>query len=142
MNWVPVLLTLVALAAGTPSGETHPGTESPSPIVVVDETVLLESPGEVDGLGIAGKQKGTRFTQKKKETVKQDNSSRNEGKNRCENCGVETVPAQQHKKGITPPTNETQVDHVVPKAKGGKGEPENGQVLCRDCNLKKGDKGP
>ena len=142
MNWVPVLLTLVALAAGAPSGETHPCTESPSSIVVVDETVLLETPGEVDGLGIAGKQKGTRFTQKKKETVKQDNSSRNEGKNRCENCGVETVPAQQHKKGITPPTNETQVDHVVPKAKGGKGEPENGQVLCRDCNLKKGDKDP
>jgi hypothetical protein len=142
MNWVRILLTLVALAAGGASGETNPRADSPRPIVAVDETDRFENPGVVDGLGIAGKQKGTRFTQKKKELVKQDNSNRNEGKNRCENCGVETVTAQQHKKGVTPPTNETQVDHVVPKAKGGKGEPDNGQVLCRDCNLKKGDKDP
>jgi 5-methylcytosine-specific restriction endonuclease McrA len=69
-------------------------------------------------------------TQKDKQTVKQDNAARNEGKTRCENRGVDTVPAEQHKKG------------VIPKAKGGTGEPENGQVLCRDCNLQKGDKGP
>ncbi|WP_414639233.1 HNH endonuclease [Archangium sp.] len=34
------------------------------------------------------------------------------------------------------------MDHVTPKAKGGKGVPENGQVLCRDCNLEKGSKAP
>jgi hypothetical protein len=62
---------------------------------------------------VAGKKRpGTRFTQKDKAVVKQDNASRNEGKNRCENCDVETVQAQQHKKGITPPKNETQVDHM------------------------------
>ncbi len=90
---------------------------------------------------VAGKKRaGTRFTQKDKEVVKQDNASRNEGKTRCENCGVETVQPQQHKKGVTPPKNETQVDHIIPKAKGGAGEPDNGQVLCRECNLKKSDK--
>jgi 5-methylcytosine-specific restriction endonuclease McrA len=55
------------------------------------------------------------------------------------NCGVETVPAEQHKKGVTPPKNETHVDHVVPRAKGGTGEPDNGQVLCRECNIQKSD---
>jgi 5-methylcytosine-specific restriction endonuclease McrA len=89
---------------------------------------------------VAGKRPGSRFTKKDKEVVKQDNASRNEGKTVCENCGVETVPAEQHKKGVTPPVNETHVDHVVPRAKGGTGEPDNGQVLCRDCNIKKGDK--
>lgn len=54
-------------------------------------------------------------------------------------CGLETVPAEQHKKGVNPPKNETHVDHVVPRAKGGTNEPENGQVLCRECNIKKGD---
>ncbi|WP_309894920.1 HNH endonuclease signature motif containing protein [Archangium sp.] len=142
MNWVGVLLILAALATGRANGAENPHADFPSSIMAVDETTGLEDLGVVDGPGIAGKQKGTRFTQKKKEIVKQDNSNRNEGKNRCESCGVETVPAQQHKKGVTPPDNETQVDHVVPKAKGGKGEPDNGQVLCRDCNLKKGDKGP
>ncbi len=142
MNWVRVLLLIAALAAGRANGAENPHADFPSSIMAVDETDRLEDPGVVDGPGFAGKQKGTRFTQKKKEIVKQDNSKRNEGKNRCESCGVETVPAQQHKKGVTPPDNETQVDHVVPKAKGGKGEPGNGQVLCRDCNLKKGDKGP
>jgi 5-methylcytosine-specific restriction endonuclease McrA len=52
------------------------------------------------------------------------------------------VPAKKHEKGVTPPPNETQVDHKVPKSKGGAGEVENGQVLCRDCNLKKSDKMP
>ena len=75
-------------------------------------------------------------------TVKQDNAARNEGKNRCEDCGVETVQAEQHKKGVTPPKNEAHVDHIVPRAKGGPSEPDNGQVLCRECNIKKSDKDP
>jgi 5-methylcytosine-specific restriction endonuclease McrA len=89
---------------------------------------------------ISGKRPGSRFTQKDKLTVKQDNASRNGGKTQCEKCGIETVPAQQHQKGVTPPKNETQIDHVVPKSKGGPGTPDNGQVLCRDCNIKKSDK--
>ena len=43
---------------------------------------------------------------------------------------------------MTPPRNETQVDHKMPKAKGGAGDVDNAQVLCRDCNLKKGSKEP
>lgn len=43
----------------------------------------------------------------------------------------------KNKKGVTPSKTETQVDHVVPKSKGGSGTPNNGQVLCRDCNIKK-----
>jgi len=58
----------------------------------------------------------------------------------CEDCGTITQPAKQHQKGIRPPSNETHVDHKVSKSNGGSGTPNNGQVLCRDCNLKKGAK--
>ena len=44
--------------------------------------------------------------------------------------------------GVTPPKDETQVDHIDPKSKGGSGTPDNGQVLCRGCNLDKGAKVP
>lgn len=95
-----------------------------------------------DEAAIAGKSKRKPFTRKQKETVKQQNAEENEGQNRCENCSAETIPAKKHVKGVTPPLNETHVDHVVPQAKGGESETDNGQVLCRDCNIKKSDKLP
>jgi hypothetical protein len=142
MNWFRVLVVLVACATSVARAGPNPCAGELRLTAAVNESSSIGVPGGIEGSGIAGKPRGTRFTPKNKESVKQENASRNDGTNRCENCGVETVPAQQHKKGVTPPTNETQVDHVVPKSKGGKGVPENGQILCRDCNLEKGDKKP
>lgn len=50
---------------------------------------------------------------------------------------MDLVPAQQHKKGITPPTNEAHLDHIDPKSKGGSNSSANGQVLSREENLRK-----
>lgn len=85
---------------------------------------------------------GKPFTKQQKQIIKERNAQENQGTNRCENCGVETVPGQKHEKGVTPPKNETQVDHKIPKVRGGPGDVDNAQVLCRDCNLKKGSKEP
>jgi RHS repeat-associated protein len=85
-----------------------------------------------------GSRQGKEFTKKGKEQVKEENRERHAGTQTCENCGRETVPAEQSKKGVTPPDNETHVDHIDPKSRGGSGTPENGQVLCRKCNLEKG----
>lgn len=70
------------------------------------------------------------------------NKENHDGKTKCKNCGVTTVKAKQSKNGVTPSKRETQVDHIEPKSKGGSGTPDNGQVLCRDCNIKKSDKVP
>lgn len=80
---------------------------------------------------------GKDFTKAGKEAVKDVNKAKNNGKNVCESCGTKTKPSTQSKKGKTPSKKEAQVDHKVPKSKGGSGTPDNGQVLCRGCNIKK-----
>jgi 5-methylcytosine-specific restriction endonuclease McrA len=102
-----------------------------------------EPSGPPTGEVLAGRSRpGKAFTKKQKQTVKQNNAEAHGGTTHCENCDVETVPGKKHEKDVTPPRNETQVDHKVPKAKGGPGDVDNAQVLCRDCNLKKGSKEP
>jgi hypothetical protein len=88
----------------------------------------------------AAARSGKGFTKKGKAEVIEANKAAHGGQTVCEGCGQTTVPPTQHQKGVTPPCNETHVDHRVPKSQGGPGHPENGGVLCRECNLEKGDK--
>jgi RHS repeat-associated protein len=83
---------------------------------------------------------GQDFTKAGKEAVIDVNKEKNNGKTVCVGCNTETIPATQSQKGVTPAKNETRVDHRKAKAKGGSGTPDNGDVLCSDCNLKKGAK--
>ena len=82
---------------------------------------------------------GKAFRPQDKREVIDANRQKYGGKTRCEFCGVETSPAQKSRRGVTPPTNETQVDHIQARANGGSGTPDNAQVLCRTCNRKKWD---
>jgi hypothetical protein len=72
--------------------------------------------------------------------VWKQNADKNGGQNRCELCKQPVVKPQQHAKGVTPPKNEGHVDHRVAQSKSGSGTPENGDMACRSCNLKKGNK--
>jgi 5-methylcytosine-specific restriction endonuclease McrA len=85
-----------------------------------------------------GERAGKPFTRAGKAEVKADNAAAHGGQTTCTNCGQATVPGQQSRAGVTPPKNETHVDHIIPKSQQGNGSPNNGQVLCRDCNLRKG----
>ena len=85
---------------------------------------------------------GKDFTKAGKDVVKQQNKNYNGGQLKCEGCGTTTTPAQKSTRSVTPPKTETQVDHILPKSKGGRGNPDNGQILCRGCNTTKSDKVP
>lgn len=140
MRALAALLLLLPLTAAATPTVIPPGDP-------LEATRLHASPGPTDAAPgtegvVAGPRTGKPFTRKGKAVVKQDNANANEGRTRCEGCGVETVPPQKHEKGVTPPPNEAHVDHKVPRSKGGDGSPENGQVLCRECNLEKSDKAP
>ena len=82
------------------------------------------------------------FREGGKEVVKGQNKIANGGKMKCANCKREVKPAKQHKRGETPPKNEAHGDHKVAKSKGGRGNPDNGQVTCRTCNLEKSNDKP
>ena len=85
---------------------------------------------------------GKDFTKKGKETVIEQNKAQNKGQTKCSNCGTKTIPGQQSRRGVRKPANETQVDHIIPKSRGGQGRPDNGRVLCRKCNLEKSNRMP
>jgi RHS repeat-associated protein len=88
-----------------------------------------------------GPQAGRPFTQRGREIIDARNTSRH-GRPTCESCRREVTPGRSHERGVRPPGNERQRDHIIPRSRGGDGTPGNGQVLCRDCNLKKSDRMP
>ncbi|MFY0529329.1 HNH endonuclease [Archangium gephyra] len=141
---VPLFLLLVLGALGSKAAHAEDSWRSQPAPLLQERLSEEESAAPADHApGVASKnRKGLPFTRTGKKIVKKDNADRNQGQTRCENCDIETVPAEQHKTGVTPPVNETHVDHVIPRVEGGRGDPDNGQVLCRDCNLKKGAKVP
>lgn len=53
---------------------------------------------------------------------------------KCEYCGVDTVAAKKSERGISPPRNEGQTDHIVPRSEGGTNAPSNAAHACRACN--------
>jgi RHS repeat-associated protein len=108
-------------------------------IGMVSDAGLAKVIGKVAKEGEEALRAGKAFTKRGKDIVKEENAAKNGGKVKCENCGVETVPGKKSESGVTPPGNEAQVDHIDAKSKGGAGDPSNGQVLCRDCNIKKSD---
>jgi len=81
---------------------------------------------------------GKDFTRAGKDVVKKQNAEKNNGQMKCEGCGNDVIPAKRHQRGVKPPKNEAHVDHINRKRNSGRGNPDNGQVLCRGCNLEKG----
>ncbi|MCK5039738.1 MAG: HNH endonuclease [Candidatus Aenigmarchaeota archaeon] len=56
---------------------------------------------------------------------------RHRDKDRCQGCGKDLSVMRK-------PHHELCYDHIVPLNKGGTNDPTNFQLLCNDCNLKKG----
>jgi RHS repeat-associated protein len=81
----------------------------------------------IDPLGLA------RIPQSVKNKVAKENEDFF-GQQTCECCGTEVVPGQKSQRGVTPPQNERQFDHIEPDAHGGANNEANTQILCRSCN--------
>ena len=85
--------------------------------------------------------KGKKATRMQRDRILDENESRN-GAIRDDQDGTPLVRPQQHRRGVRPPDNEAQVDHVVPRNKGGTNEYGNLRVRSRKANIKKSDRDP
>jgi len=103
----------------------------------------LEKEGEKVGVkavtDATKKEVGKPFTRAQKRDILNANRERNGGELHSDLSGEPLVPSQKSAKGVTSPPNEAQVDHVIPRSKGGPNTPENAQLLSRKENRAKSD---
>ena len=82
---------------------------------------------------------GKKFTATQKEAIIKENMIRNGGVVRSDLSGEILYRPQKSQKGVTPNPNEWQIDHIIPKTKGGSNSYANAQVLSRFENRMKSD---
>jgi len=144
-RFVPVLLVGVALLfnsedANAPGpGDTVEVKTGPEALMEVAEKLpALKGLKAARTLGRVI-EKGKNFTKAQKREILKANRERNGGVLKSDKSGKELVPAKKSEKGVTPPENEVQVDHRVPKSKGGSNDSSNADVLSRKENRDKSD---
>lgn len=83
---------------------------------------------------------GKDFTAAQKNKIIEENMNKNGGVVKSDLSGQELVKPSKSQKGVTPPENEWQIDHINPKDNGGSNSYNNAQVLSRKENRLKSNK--
>jgi hypothetical protein len=83
---------------------------------------------------------GKKVTPMQKREMHAENRRRNGGALRDDETGELLSTPKQSTTGVTPPSNEAHIDHVVPKSTGGTNGYPNLRVISRQRNLEKGSK--
>lgn len=83
---------------------------------------------------------GKNVTKSQKEKILEQNRANNGGVLKSDGDGRALNPAKKSIKGQRADLNQAEIDHVVPKSKGGTNENFNLQVLSKEENLRKSNK--
>ncbi len=80
---------------------------------------------------------GAEYDSKRKTDILNENRARNNGQLRSDKTGKLLEQPQKSARGVKPPNNEAQVDHIIPKSQGGANSFDNAQVIERVVNRAK-----
>ncbi|MEA4827261.1 MAG: RHS repeat-associated core domain-containing protein [Clostridium sp.] len=86
---------------------------------------------------------GKNFTPSQKRKIIEENKKKNKGKVKSDDPldpHQDLVKPKKSQRGITPQQNEWQIDHIVPRSKGGTNSYGNSRVISRELNRLKWDK--
>ena len=117
------------------------GTNKSSPVAAVGSTSQSSVSGGKYGylqdppnVGM-----GKEFSPSQIEAIIKENMKMNGGVVRSDKSGITLVRPQKSQRGVTPSPNEWQIDHIIPRSKGGTNSFANAQVLSRQENRAKWD---
>lgn len=116
-------------------------SRSPSPSSSSDSfspSAPYASAQKLDGTTIIGR--GMPFTAAQKRIIYDMNRRRNGGVLRSDLSGILLVAPARSQRGVTPPPNEAQIDHIYPRSRGGTNSYSNAMVLSRAENRAKSNK--
>ena len=80
---------------------------------------------------------GAKYDKTRKSEILNENRTRNNGQLRSDKTGKILEQPKKSMKGVKPPKNEAQIDHIVARANGGTNSFSNAQVIERAANSAK-----
>ena len=83
---------------------------------------------------------GKKVTPKQRDLLRNENKLKNGGLMRSDGDGRILNMPKRLEKGQKADMNQIEIDHIIPKSKGGTNASSNAQVLLKKENLKKGNK--